>query len=58
MKDCYCYTCSKAMHRLGVARHRAMHREKKTDCKIKFSGGQIFSWSYAPPPNQKEQTND
>lgn len=55
MKDCYCYTCSKAMHHLGVARHRAMHREKKTDCKIKFSGGQIFSWSYAPPPNQKEQ---
>lgn len=29
MKDCYCHTCDTELNSLGVARHRAMHRDKK-----------------------------
>lgn len=47
MKDCYCYTCKKEIHHLGIARHRAMHRDKKQDCTIKFSKGDVYSWIYS-----------
>ena len=43
---CYCYTCDKEIKSLGIARHRAMHRDRNENCKIKFSNGVIESWSY------------
>jgi hypothetical protein len=46
MKDCYCHTCNKSFHHLGIARHRAKHRDKKEYCKITFSGGDTYSWNY------------
>lgn len=36
-KDCYCETCNKYFHHLGIARHRAMHRERKENCVISYS---------------------
>lgn len=33
-KACWCVTCGKAFHSLGIARHRAMHRDKKQNCTI------------------------
>lgn len=46
-KNCYCYTCKKDFHYLGIARHRAMHRDKKQDCKIMFTNGNVGCWSYS-----------
>ena len=31
-KNCWCYTCKKAFHYLGIARHRVMHKEKGQNC--------------------------
>ncbi|MDY6079700.1 MAG: hypothetical protein SPI61_03140 [Ezakiella sp.] len=36
-KDCYCETCDKYFHHLGIARHRAMHRDRKENCVISYS---------------------
>lgn len=41
-KPCYCFRCNKAFHPLGIARHRAMHREKKENCMIRYKNGQII----------------
>ena len=32
----------KYFHWLGIARHRAMHRDKKEDCKITYSNGDTY----------------
>lgn len=31
-----CETCNKYIKSLGIARHRAMHRDKKERCVIRF----------------------
>ena len=46
-KTCYCHTCKKDFHQLGVARHRAMHRDKKQDCRISFTHGDTYEWRYS-----------
>jgi len=46
-KNCYCHTCNKYFHYLGIARHRAKHRDKKEDCKITFTNGETYRWNYA-----------
>jgi len=48
--NCYCYTCRKALHYLGVARHRAMHRDKREDCKIQFTNGDTYLYRYSDWP--------
>ena len=32
----YCRTCEKEFHKLGISRHRAMHRDKFEDCVIEY----------------------
>jgi len=32
----FCHTCDKAFQTLGIARHRAMHRDKREDCDISY----------------------
>ena len=46
-KNCYCWTCDKDFHYLGIAKHRASHRDKKEDCKITYTNGdtRIFKFS-------------
>lgn len=44
---CYCHTCNRHYHPLGIARHRAMHRDNKEDCTITFSGGNTSTWHYS-----------
>ena len=44
---CYCHTCDKNFHALGIARHRAMHRDKRQDCEITFSYGDTYRYRYA-----------
>lgn len=41
-KNCYCYTCNKAFHYLGIARHRKKHMEKDGSCVIGYSGGEVY----------------
>jgi hypothetical protein len=45
-KECYCHTCDKYFHYLGITRHRAMHRDRHEKCKITFTHGDTYSWDY------------
>ena len=47
MADCYCYTCDRGFHSLGIARHRAMHRDHDEDCKIEYEDGAIYKHNFA-----------
>ena len=42
LKDCICHTCNKEFNHLGIARHRAMHRDRKEICEITYSDGSRF----------------
>lgn len=43
---CYCVTCAKEIRSLGIARHRAMHRDKKEDCIISYSNGFTYRHNF------------
>ena len=45
-KNCYCHTCGKDFHYLGIARHRAGHRDRKENCEITFTDGNTIKWNY------------
>lgn len=45
-ETCYCVTCNKWFHFLGIARHRAFHRDKKEICEIRFTNGERKKWDY------------
>jgi hypothetical protein len=45
-KTCYCYTCRKWFDPLGILRHRAMHRDKRENCTIKFTYGDVYEYRY------------
>lgn len=47
-KHCYCHTCERAFHYLGIARHRAMHRDKKENCEIEYTNGDTYNHKYKP----------
>ena len=49
VKDCYCYTCAREIHHLGIMSHRAMHRRKNEECKIMYSDGRTFTHKFARP---------
>lgn len=44
---CYCVTCAKKFHPLGIMRHRAMHRDKKENCEITYSNGDTYLHDYS-----------
>jgi hypothetical protein len=46
--DCYCHTCGKSFNYMGIARHRAMHRDKREDCTITYSNG-TFTHRFSKP---------
>ncbi len=46
-KNCYCHTCEKSFHYLGIASHRAMHRTKKEDCEITYTYGNKYIYKYS-----------
>ena len=54
-KTCYCKTCDRAFHPLGIARHRAMHRDKKEDCVIVYSSGDVGHYDFAVPDTENEE---
>lgn len=46
-KTCYCHTCQKKYHWLGINRHRAMHRDKCEDCKITYTYGDTYTFHFS-----------
>lgn len=46
-KTCYCHTCEREFHSLGIARHRAAHRDRHEDCDVSLSDGVIYTFKYA-----------
>ena len=61
MADCYCHTCDREFHSLGIARHRAMHRDRSENCKILYSGGATYAHNFATdadPPNSERSEAD
>ena len=48
-KNCYCHTCRRDLHYLGVARHRTMHREKQEYCKITYTNGTTYVYYFDKP---------
>ena len=53
-KGCYCYTCDRDFHYMGISRHRAMHRDRKEDCKIMFSNGRVSIYRYGRGHDKQE----
>ena len=46
-KTCYCHTCKKAYHYLGINRHRAMHRDRREDCRITYTYGDTYTFNFS-----------
>jgi len=49
-KDCECLTCDREIHHLGIMRHRAMHRDRREDCRIVFSDGRCVWYAFSKVP--------
>ena len=45
-KNCTCHTCNKNFHYLGIARHRAAHRDRKENCEITYTRGDRYIHRY------------
>lgn len=46
-KNCYCHNCETSFHYLGIASHRASHRNRHEDCVITFTDGTTKMWKYS-----------
>lgn len=57
IRDCYCHTCDKSFHHLGIASHRAKHRRRQENCKITYSNGKTFI-HYFSTFTQENNTGD
>jgi len=42
MKNCYCHTCKRAFHYLGITRHRQAHYRRGEDCEITYTHGDTY----------------
>ncbi len=51
-KNCYCHTCDKDFHYLGIANHRMGHKNRREDCTITFTYGNTSKWSYSKIKDQ------
>ena len=46
-KNCYCHTCQKDFHYLGINMHRAAHRNRNEDCTITYTYGDTKTFRYS-----------
>ena len=55
-KNCFCITCNRAFHYLGIAKHRAMHRDRHELCKITYTDGSTYLHDFRDTtiPTKKE----
>lgn len=56
-KNCRCITCKKNFHYLGIARHRAMHRDKKEVCEITYTDGVTYIHDFTPEDENTDIPN-
>lgn len=54
-KNCYCHTCQKAFHYMGIARHRSWHRDEKEECTIEYTSGKTWVYRYSSEFKLKEK---
>lgn len=45
-KKCYCHTCKKWFHYLGINMHRAAHRSRRETCEITYTHGDTYTFNY------------
>lgn len=50
-KNCYCWTCKKDFHYLGIARHRTAHLDRDETCKITYTNGETYIHGRADKDN-------
>lgn len=48
MKTCYCHTCDKRFHYLGINSHRAAHRRRGEKCTITYTYGNTLTFDWQP----------
>lgn len=46
-KNCYCFTCDRFFNALGIARHRAMHRDRRENCRIGYTDGRTVEHKFS-----------
>jgi hypothetical protein len=46
IQDCYCHTCGIYYNHIGIARHRAAHRDRDENCEITYSTGLTYEHKY------------
>lgn len=46
-KTCFCRTCARSFHPLGIMRHRAMHRDRNEDCEIMYTDGTVYRHGFS-----------
>ncbi len=54
MSWCYCYRCQRQINSMGIARHRAMHRDKKEDAEIMYKDGSRILHLFSDTKELKE----
>lgn len=57
-KTCYCWTCNKFFHYLGIARHRAMHRDRKENCTISYGDCETITHQFLRESNRNCREKD
>jgi len=50
-KECYCYTCHRRYHYLGINSHRAAHRRRAEDCTIAYTNGNVMAYKFSDTPD-------
>lgn len=45
-KSCYCHTCKRPFHYLGIARHVSMHRDRKENCEVTYTRGDTYDYKF------------
>lgn len=44
---CYCITCKRVIHSMGIARHRSAHKKRGEDCVIRYSNGDTYEHHFS-----------
>jgi len=47
-RTCYCHTCNRYFHWLGINSHRAAHRNRGEICTITYSRGNTVTFDWSP----------
>lgn len=55
-KNCYCHTCDKYFHYLGITRHRMAHLEKGETVEITYTHGDC--WIHRPTKRHLEKLEE